>query len=454
MASSRSSRSSDLVSTVAGELRAVLFPGAHLLAGLSGGIDSVALLAILCELAEPMRFSLRALHINHGISPNARQWEDFCLRLCARLRVPLAIEQVDISPFRSMGIEGAARAARYAAYARHAADFLVLAQHRDDQAETLLLQLMRGAGPAGLSGMASLKPASEASLIRHGLLRPLLEVGRREIEEFVRARSLEWIEDESNEDTSRDRNFLRHRVLPLLEERFPHARGAVARSAGYLAQVAALAEELGRADLDALRGEEGLDVHALRRLGESRGKNALRVSCRLAGAPVPGAARLEELWKQLIEAREDAQPSTEFQGWTFRRYRGRLYLERFHRTPSPAEFRASWKGESALPLLELGGVLQFKPEEGKGLSVEKLHSGPVTVRLRRGGEHLRPDPRRPRRTLKNLLQERCVPPWRRALQPLLYCGETLVSVPGVGDECTWQAAPGERGLIVSWEWLA
>jgi tRNA(Ile)-lysidine synthase len=366
--------------------------------------------------------------------------------------VPLAVEHVDVAPFRHLGREGAARAARYEAFARQPADFpanfLVLAHHRDDQAETLLLQLLRGAGLPGLAGMPSSRPAGAAA---DALLRPFLNVPRSEIESYARARGLQWIEDESNADTALDRNHLRHRVLPLLEERFPGAGQRIARSAAHAAESAGLLAELGRMDLQAAAADDGLDVRALAALGAARAKNALRALCRRADVPAPAAAQLEELWRQLSSSRADARPRADLGPWSFMRYRGRLYLERG--AAAPREFCAPWSGESSVPLLELGGVLRFRPEEGRGLSATRLREGPVSIRLRRGGETLRVDERRPRRSLKNLFQERGVPPWRRAALPLVYCGETLVCVPGVADEAAWRASAGERGVMVSWELL-
>jgi tRNA(Ile)-lysidine synthase len=192
-------------------------------------------------------------------------------------------------------------------------------------------------------------------------------------------------------------------------------------------------------------------LSGLRALGHDRAKYALGVLCRDAGCPVPGGALLEELWMQATGAREDASPRIDVGGWAFRRYRGRLYLDRLRGEAAPASLAVRWAGENTVPLVELGGTLKFKPEEGRGLSVERLRSAPVTIRRRRGGERLRLDPRRPHRTVTNLFQEAGVPPWRRSRLPLVYCGESLVAVPGIGESCEWRAQPGERGLIVSWE---
>jgi tRNA(Ile)-lysidine synthase len=434
---------------VAAVLQHVVDPGAHLVVGLSGGLDSVTLLAILADLAATMRFSLRAVHVHHGISPNASNWAQFCQDLCGRLNLPLKVERVRVEDYHSLGVEGAARHARYEVYAREEADFIVLAHHRDDQAETLLLQLLRGAGPLGMAGMQELRPMAGS---RARILRPLLAFARADIEAWARDRGLQWIDDESNDDTSRQRNFVRHRVLPLIEERFPAARATVARAASHLAEAGALLAELARLDLTLLDGENGLEVAGLRRLGASRAKNALRSLLQSRALAVPTAAQLDELYRQLVDAREDRAVLLKTQGWELRRYRGRICVEP-SRAPVAADFRAAWTGESRLPLLQLGGVLKFKPEEGRGLSVAQLRKAEVTVRLRKGGERLQPDARRPRRTLKNLLQERGIPPWQRARWPVLYCGEDPVCVPGVGEDCAWQAGPGEPGLIVSWEAL-
>jgi tRNA(Ile)-lysidine synthase len=452
MASSGKPTSSDaLEERVAGELAAVLFPGAHLLAGLSGGVDSVSLLFVLARLAEAMRFSLRAVHVHHGISPHADRWQSFCEDYTRRLGIRLQVERVDISGWRHLGLEGAARAARYDAFARHDADFLVLAQHRDDQAETFLLQLMRGAGVAGLAGMPLLREGASRPG-RHRIIRPLLGSTRADIESYARRNDLRWVEDESNADQALQRNFIRGRALPLLEERYPHARASINRSAAHLREAARVLDEIGRADVESADTGDGLDVAALRSIGHARAKNLLRVYCREAGCPVPGGAVLEELWQQLTTARDDARPRIEVGDWLFRRYRNRLYLERRRQRPDPA-FSAVWDGDNALPLLELGGVLRFRPEEGRGVSIERLRSAPVTVRMRRGGEKLRLHPDRPHRTLKNLFQESGLPPWRRESLPLVYCGDELVAVPGIGEALPWRAGRAERGLIITWEAL-
>jgi len=449
MGNSRNSSSSEaLASKVTAALTPAVFSGAHLALGLSGGVDSVVLLSILVELAPARQFSLRAVHVNHGISLNAGRWGDFCAELCRELQIPLQLELADIGPYRGLGLEGAARQARYGIFAHLDTDFVVLAQHRDDQAETLLLRLLRGAGLRGLAAMAPLRPLPG---VRARLLRPLLDISRAEIESYARARGLRWVEDESNADTTRQRNFLRHEVLPLIERQFPAARQTIARAAAHLREARDVLEEVARIDLERCGGgENAIEIPRLRLLGHARAKNLLRYWCDTQSIQTPRAAQINELLRQLLESSADARVSLAMPGWRFLRYREKLYLEPVREAGGP-DFRQFWAGESALPLLALGGVMRFKPEEGRGLSVAKLRQAPVSLRLRKGGERLRPDSRRPRRALKNLFQERGVPPWRRDCLPLVYCGEDLVSVPGVGDACEFLAERDEHGLIVSWE---
>src|SRR6267142_2214614 len=431
MGSSRNSSSSELPERAAAVLAPAIFPGAHLALGLSGGVDSVALLSILLELAPALKISLRAVHVNHGISPNAARWAEFCTGLCARSGIALQLETVDIGRYRNLGLEGAARRARHEVFARADADFIVLAQHRDDQAETLLLRLLRGAGARGLAAMSPLQSLAGA---RARLLRPLLGVSRAEIKTYARLRGLEWVEDESNADTIRRRNFLRHHVFPLLERQFPAARATIARTAAHLAEARELLDEMARTDFERCSGPDGVDTRDLQRLGDARAKNLLRYWCETHGIEPLPAARI----------------GFAVRDWKFLRYRDKLTLQPAAE-PVKRDLREVWDGANALPLLQLGGVLKFKPEEGRGLSLAQLHAAPVTVRLRRGGERLRLDRHRPRRKLKNLFQEQGVPPWRRDRLPLIFCGEELVSVPGIGDACEYRAAPGEAGLIVTWE---
>jgi tRNA(Ile)-lysidine synthase len=444
MASSRKRRSSDLVESVAAQLARHVPRGARLTLGLSGGVDSIAALDILARLAPAHPFALDCLHVNHRISPHAGAWARFARAAARAYGLRCSVRTVDLAPYRRLGVEGAARAARYAAFTRAGGDFLVLAQHRDDQAETVLLQLVRGAGVAGLAGMAAARPAGGPTL-----LRPLLGAARAEIEQYARDRGLKWVEDESNADERYARNLVRRRVMPLLGRLNPAAAANLARSAAHLAEAHELARALAVLDAHETMRDGRLSAAALARLLPARARNLLRWTIAEAGLRAPDAARLDEVLRQLVSARVDAGVRIALDGAVVMRYRDAIWLVPAQAAP-PAGFRARWDGRRAWHLPELGGTLRFKPATGVGMAARALSGRPVEVRLRAGGERFQPDGRRPRRMLKTLLQESGIPPWERERMPLLYCAGKLVAVPGIGVAAGAAAAPGERAWTVSW----
>lgn len=422
-------------------------PGSRLALGLSGGLDSVVLLDILCTLAGPLRFHLSAIHVHHGLSPRADEWAQFCAELCRARGVELTTAKVAVDPASGQGLEAAAREARYRAFAQVDADYVVLAHHRDDQAETLLLQLLRGAGPAGLAAM----PVAGAPRPCAGprLLRPLLAVPRSALEDYAQARALAWVEDDSNADLHRDRNFVRHRVVPLLEEHFPGARETLARACALQAEAARLQEALARVDGAGAVGPERLCLGRLRELDAARARNLLRHFLAWHGVPPLSARRLEEALRQLLEARRDAAVAVPLDGRQLRRYRDTAWLVTPVPLPAGTQTGIQWRGERWLPL-PWGGVIELEPTKGVGISAARLRQEAVMVRLRQGGERLQPDCRRPRRTLKNLLQEACIPPWERDGLPLLTCDGEVVWVPGLGVDCRYRCSPWEDGVNPRW----
>jgi tRNA(Ile)-lysidine synthase len=432
---------------VAGVLGPRVPPGARLTLALSGGVDSVVLLDILAALAPAHPFALDCLHVNHGLSPNAEAWARFARAAARAHGVRCRVTRVNLAPYRSLGPEGAARAARYAAFARVRSDFLVLAHHADDQAETVLLQLVRGAGVAGLAGMALLN--AEPAARRPAFLRPLLGVGRAAIEQHARERGLAWVEDESNRDTRLARNFVRHRVLPLLRELNPAATANLARSAALLAEARELLLALGAADAAAASRDGRLSGAGLSALGPARARNVLRWALGHAGLGAADSAGLDEILRQLTGARPDAALRIRLPGGEIRRYRDGVYLLTAPGGPRP-RFRARWPGRSRWPLPELGGTIRLQRSRGRGLSQALCRAGSLEVRTRRGGERFRPDGARPRRPLKALLQEAGIPPWERERLPLLFCEGRLAWVPGVGIDVALRAGPGEAGLEPSW----
>ena len=413
--------------------------------GLSGGVDSIVLLHLLQHLSAKYAWRLRALHVHHGISPQADAWAAFCADRCKQAGVPLQVEHVDIAPLRGHGIEAAARKLRHAALSRQQADFIALAHHRDDQAETLLLQLLRGAGVRGASAMPLVKYRADCP----ALVRPLLDVTRSALIEYAQHHALQWIEDESNADDTYPRNFLRHRVLPLLQQRFPAYRETLTRSTRHFAEAGELLDELAQQDAHGAINNGRLDVVPLRALGVVRGKNLLRYFLMAQGAPIPDSTRLEEMLRQLCSARQDASVCVTWQDWQVRRYRAHAFVMR---TPlPPIDFSCVWMGETEMQLPPPHGVLRFQPAIGSGISEKMLRPGTIEIRTRRGGEKMRPDMARPHRSLKKLLQEYETLPWQRDMLPLLLCDNDLVCVPGVAIAGSYKAQPDESGIAVSWQ---
>ncbi|MHB1591745.1 MAG: tRNA lysidine(34) synthetase TilS, partial [Sulfuricella sp.] len=421
---------------------------------LSGGADSVALLDILAQLRTSLYFPLSAVHVNHQISPNAADWAEFCARLCAEYDIPFQVVKVDLKHQPGESLEALARDARYRVFAEQQAGFIVLAQHLDDQAETLLLQLLRGAGAKGMSAMGEMREGFGVGGVGEvetpHYLRPLLDVPRSLILDYATLSGLQWVEDESNADIAYDRNYLRHQVMPLLERRFPGYRVTFARASRNLAESAQLSDDLARLDRAIAVVHGNLRVDALRSLSGARARNLLRYWLAELGMPMPSAGRLENLLQQLCSARDDAQVRISLGGTVIRRYRGEVHIE--EKTLAPLlESALIWAHQDMLDLPGPGGRLVFERTTGQGLSLARLTAEPVTVRLRQGGERLRPDCLRPTRSLKNLLQEAGVPPWQRQRLPLLFSGEKLVFVPGIGADCDYQANQNEPGMIVKFE---
>jgi tRNA(Ile)-lysidine synthase len=367
---------------------------------LSGGVDSVVLLHSLRDFP-----GVFAIHVHHGLSPNADAWAAFCKKLCKRWGVPLAVRRVKVAR-RGEGLEAAAREARYEVFKKTPAEAIVLAHNLDDQAETVLMNLLRGAGLRGAGGMRRASQYGEKTL-----LRPLLGVPREAIVAYAREQRLEWIEDESNLDESLTRNFVRRRLGPLLEQKYPKWRQNLARAARHFSQQDAGAQELLRNYL----GAKGLRA--------------------------PSEAKLVEMLKQLTSG--GARTRIEHDGATLRLYRNKVIVGKKAAAPPPFS-PVKWKGERKLPLPALGGELRFKA--GLGIDAKRLKSNSFEVRLRSGGERLQPHPRRPRRTLKNLFQEGGVPSWARSRMPLLFCGKDLVWAPGLGVDVRYQG----RGLLPEW----
>lgn len=435
----------DLPSRLLRSLRPWL-SASHWRVAFSGGLDSTVLLHLLANLAKTESLpALSAIHVHHGLQAAADAWPAHCQDVCDELSVPLQVQRVQVQPGAS--VERAARDARYAAFsaATQANDVLLTGQHRDDQAETLLFRLLRGAGVRGLSGMPATRALGQGSLVR-----PLLDVTRAELEAYAQDHGLRWVEDPSNQDRQFSRNYLRHQVLPLLSGRWPQAHASMARSAAHLREAQGLLDELAQIDLATAKlpaefewsGLPSLEFAAIAKLSDARQRNAL-------GHWLQPLTRLPDTdhwsgWVDVRDAGNDASPIWRLADGELHRSAGRLWWlsGQWLRTPVVS---GDWHEPSLALRL---------PDNGRVMFSGQTPAGPLQVRYRQGGEvmHLAD---RGHRDLKRLLNERAVPGFVRGRLPLLFRGEELLAVanlPGLdghvleGWRLHWQPSDEDQGL--------
>ncbi|WP_083250728.1 tRNA lysidine(34) synthetase TilS [Acidihalobacter aeolianus] len=395
----------------------------------SGGGDSLALLHALAN-GGSAGHELLAVHVHHGLQQEADGWAETCAAQCARLGVRLIVQKVQVNPDTG-GPEAAARMSRYTALRSvlGPGDMLLTAHHADDQAETLLLQLLRGSGPAGLAAMPAISSFGEGWHAR-----PLLATRRAALQAYLEQEGLEWIDDPSNADVALSRNYLRHKVMPLIEARWPALVDTLGRAAGLQAESRELLATLGRQDLAsaACSDPAALCVTVLRTMPEHRMRNVIRTWLYDRGLPLPSAKRLSSL-PRLLSARWDAQAVLRWPGAELRRYRDSLYATPSLPQHDPTQI-LSWDLQQ--PLALPGQVEPLTPaalrSDVSGLKSSGAH---FTIRYRRGGERCRLTPRGRNRALKSLLQEAGVPPWLRDRIPLLYADDRLVEVVGYWACC-------------------
>ena len=411
---------------------------------LSGGVDSVVLLHLLHQLQKKHRFTLKASHVHHGLSKHADQWAKFCEALCRKWSIALEVYHIQLPKKKSLGIEGEARRLRYEKLLQAKTDLVVLAHHEDDQAETFLLQLMRGAGVKGLSSMAHFDED------RH-LWRPFLNTSRSDIERYAKQHKLKWIEDESNQNIAFDRNFIRSKVLPILKNRFSHIIKVISRSASHLAEAQHLLDDLAKIDLKShLKSNKykyKLQVKTLMKLSPFRAKNILRYWLELNDQMMPTKDLLDELLRQVLTAKKDADLKIQISNvYEIRRYQDEIFIVPKNQH-NQKNYEMIWRGESEI-ILPNGKKLTFKKVKGRGINIKFLNDQKLKIRNRQGGEFFKPDSKRPTKKIKQMLQESELPPWERENLPLIFVGDDLALVPNFGIDMKFQTKPKELGLEV------
>jgi tRNA(Ile)-lysidine synthase len=391
-------------------------PPTALCVAFSGGPDSSALLHALAQLPEARARGLRALHVDHGLQADSAAWADHCRRFCATLALPFDVLHVEVDFTTGIGLEAAARNARYAAFAEalRADEWLLLGHHRDDQAETVLLKLLRGAGPDSLGGMHALRPFA-----RGQLWRPLLAVSRQQLRDYVEAQQLDCIYDPSNTDTRLARNQLRHEILPRLRQHWPQAVDSILHSAALCRAAADSLRTQWLTAFDVLHdpATNSLDAGGWLALAPALREPLLDYWLHARDLPAPTTAQRRQIERQ-CHARAGRLPCIRWAGAELHVWKGRLWaLSPAHELP--ADWQSPWQGE---PLkLPDGGSLSLTVD---GARLDE----PLNLRLRLGGERIKPDGDAHTRELRHLFQQGSMPPWQRAACPLLYADNELVAV--------------------------
>jgi tRNA(Ile)-lysidine synthase len=405
--------------------------------GFSGGLDSAVLLHAVSSLCHPgavqqnsgsLSINVQAIHVHHGLSPLADQWAQHCLNEAAKLNISCHIERLADKPKSGESIEHWAREGRYACFAKYIKkdDLLLTAHHQDDQAETVLLQLMRGAGPKGLSAMPAFNTFSEGIHTR-----PFLTISRQELEAYAKQHGLVFVEDHSNQDTRFDRNFIRHQVMPVLKQRWPSCNELISRAAQNCAEQEQVLQEYIEAEtlICPQTKTQSLAIDALLHFSSAKQNLLLRTWAHKISQKTPGRQLLESIRRNLLSAAKDAEPYLKWGDWEFHRYQAQLYL--IQALPEvPQNYSVRWDGNKPLQVPTWPELLSKEYLANQGLEVDKLDWTQVTVKLRQGGERCHPKGRQHSQTLKKCLQEYYVLPWLRDRMPLIYCADKLVMAVG------------------------
>ena len=399
----------------------------------SGGLDS----HVLLHLMHASQLNCRAVYIDHGLQVASKDWADHCASVCDQLNIPFQSVSVDAHPDKGESPEASARTARYQALADQiqSGDVLLTAQHIQDQSETLLLQMLRTSGPAGLAAM----PVSK--VFAAGIhIRPLLNTDRTELEAYANQHQLTWVEDPTNTDQRYDRNFFRQAIFPLLKKRWPSINQTLANVSSLQAEANELMNDLAAIDAETAIDGNTLNISDLLKLSLVRQRNLIRYWLQQCQLDAPTAKRLKEILGSMITAADDKMPVVDWANTEVRRFQGKLYAMKTLR-----DFNArqciEWNPKQSLDLDHLNCKVMLK-ESTSGLSAEAI-AQPLTIRFRTGGERIKPAGRAHTMELKKLSQEAAIPPWQRARIPLIYLGDELIAVADYWIADAYKNAPDE-----------
>lgn len=421
----------------------------QVLVALSGGMDSCVLFDILCQLQTRLPIQVSAMHVHHGLSPHADAWLAFCQQLCQDKAIPFQFHHLSLPSQPVLGVEAEARRQRYLALAQTQAELIALAHHQDDQAETLLLQGMRGAGVKGMAAM----PIWDAQYKRW---RPLLDLSRQSLLLYAQQRRLSWIEDESNQSLHFQRNRVRHELIPFMQQCQPAVIANLARSASLLAEAQQLIDSVASEDAQRACQQGDLNLHVLRQLPAPRASHLLRYWFAQQQLLMPSQARLMEIMRQLCEAEQSQQPTFQLRhrdhqhNVTLYRHQGWAKLQISPLSVGQDGVEMQWRNATSQTLAD-GSQLLFAHQRGQGLSLQKIDQQAIHLQYRHGGERIKLFTHRPSKTLKQWWQTFQVPAWQRQQIPLLYIAQELVALPNIGVQCGWQATSDEMGLVVQWQ---
>ena len=423
----------------------------------SGGLDSSVLLFLCSQICLRQGIPLSAFHVHHGLSPNADAWLQHCADVCRELAVNFTFEKIVVSNLDGDGVEGSARKGRYLALGRMTAaasiDILLTAHHQDDQAETLLMQMLRGSGIAGLSGMDTFNYAP--TLFENPdvmMMRPLLGISRAELEVFAQENNISFINDESNDDVRYLRNALRHQVMPVLEQIAPGFAGRMSRTAKHMRSTHDLIEALAMKDLSACMdvNDSSLNLSSIRLLDAERVSNLFRLWLSKLGVRMPSTSRLSEIRKQLFEAKEDARISVYHEKLVIHRYQNKIYASEKALEPTNESLNVDfrWSGEEFIEFPQFNGTLYFR-RNLRGLDPLWLTQQSLCLHLRRGGERLKLGENRSTRDMKSHYQSLKIPFWVRQQLPFVSVGSQLIYAARVGMQSQF-CVDGFDQVVFDW----